>query len=988
MLKRQVCLLIGAGLLSPLSFAQLPAAATVSAEYVFDFDSATLPEGWLKKNLASTEPASSFLIPAGSTTLEIDVTVDHTAKYYIWTRTFASTGFDNEYYLTVGEESEKAFYAPTDYAGTKELPKWQNIYGSNSLNIPRGIILEKGKTTRLRFRMKEAGLGFDKLLITAQPNHIPAGLGQDVTIANSIPPRPDATPAWVAPSSGVPSAAAPRLFLPKDIPLASYTRAEQEQDQVTAVDEEHRQVQIAWTKLKKSAYRTEWANCVEKRNSIMAKALYYRLYNTAAMGQGAVDLLDGYLDNCLDFPVDANSRKLSMPGTRPTGEMILTSALVYDWVIALQGAGAFAAQREKIVRRFLERAAMEVGFPPVQNSISGHGAEAQLLRDQLSAALAFYNDYPRIYEIVGQRFFTDYVPVRNYVYNGGGFSQGSSYGPYRFQWDMFAAWMFKRMNKDKPLADQDVFSKAQELQLFHSIYQRRPDGQLMRDGDVYHSSYTDAGRYWTEPLPFMLAASYYQNSRLKREFVRQLDTYMTQRPNELIFNRTDGDEEAYLWLALFNNRAVKPAPDVDSASEWPSLTRYFGIPLGSMVARTEWTKATASSKAPVIAYMKAGHTRFGGHQHRDAGHFEIYYKGILASSSGIYSGLEADRKTLQEYNSKHDVNYQKRTVAHNALTIYQAGEVFDHRTDVVNDGGQLFDRDDQPESLAALQSDAYVYGRGIKQRVGLNNDASETRPAFSYLKGDIGKAYNAAKVENYQRAFVFLNLEKTAVPAALLVVDRLTPASNLTARPKWLMHSVTKPAVPTVPGTEFTTTKEFTVTTANAASKLVNRTLFPASVSAETVEGFVVDGQDFPSYTDKESRSEELGAYRVEVMPGALPSGESHYAMLNIMQVVDGSNAALPTVALTDSTGNIMLGAQIDNRAVYFAKSSLPVKVQTTLKLNPGTYNLLVTDLATGTWSVKGPAGTVEKIVEESHGTIYLSATAGGEYVLTPVTLQ
>lgn len=981
MLKKRLIWPIALGMLAQSAIAQVPAAATIRTEKLFDFDAATAPSGWIVAKSAPAEPNTLLLTPASAESLYIDVTVDHTAKYYIWVRTYAPEGRYNDYYLTVGSEPEKQITAFTTHTVAQEPLRWKNVYCDDTSNCQRGVYLTKG-TTRLQIRMKEPNLGFDKIIVTAQPNYQPDGLGQDASIVASIPQRPATAPAWVPPESGVPSAAAPRLLLPKDYPLEALKAAEQ--DRSTAVDEEHRQVQLAWTKLRASANRTAWDNCVQKRNSIMAKALYYRLYGTASMGNSAVTLLDDYLDSC-HASKNAQTGKFEVPGTRPTGEGILTSALVYDWVIAPQGPGAFVAEREKVVRRFLERAAMEVGFPPVQNSISGHGAEAQLLRDQLSAALAFYGDYPRIYEIVGQRFFTDYVPVRNYVYNAGGFSQGSSYGPYRYQWDMFAAWIFKRMNKDKALADQDVFDATQEQQLFHSIYQRRPDGQLMRDGDVYHSSYTDVGRYWTEPLPFMLAASYYQNSRLKREFVRQLETYKAQRPNEAIFNRTDGDEEAYLWLALFNNRAVKPAPDVDTASEWPSLTRYIDIPVGSMIARTDWTKATGSTNAPVIAYMKAGHTRFGGHQHRDAGHFEIYYKGILASSSGIYSGYEADRKTVQEYSSKHDVNYQKRTVAHNAVTIYQAGEIFDGRTEVVNDGGQLFDRDSQPESLAALQSDAHVYGRDIKRRIGLNNDASETRPAFSYLKGDIGKAYSAAKVDNYQRAFVFLNLEKTTVPAALLVFDRLKPASNLAAQPKWLMHSVTKPAVPSE--LEFAATKEFTVTTANAASKLVNRTLFPATASAQTVEGFVVDGHSFPIYTDKETRSEELGAYRVEVTPAAQPNGEA-YAMLNVMQVIDGTNRALPTTALTDTTGSIMLGALIDNRAVYFAKSSLPVNVQTTLKLDPGSYNLLVTDLASGTWSVKSSSGTVEKVVEESHGTIYLPATAGGEVVLTPLALQ
>lgn len=974
--KIKLIVLCAFGALTQPALAQLPEAATILTEQVFDFDQATRPDGWGSAKSAPKEPESTFLIPAGTATLEIDVTVDHTAKYYIWTRTYSPTGRDNQYFLKVGNEPEKEFYAPTTYAGTNEIPAWQNIFGENDAKVRRGIILPKG-TTRLSFRMSEPNLGLDKLIITAQPNFVPAGLGQKVTIEASIPPRSDAVPAWTPPEKGTPSSAAPRLFLPAGFPLKPFIDAEQ--DRSTPVDLEHEQVKLAWQKLRLSAANQDLKdNCVLQRNAIMANAVYYRLYpEKPETGDRAVKLLDSYLDGCLEYPVDKTTGKLQMPGTRPTGEMILTSALVYDWVIAPQGENKFVAEREKIVRRFLERAAMEIGFPPVQDSIAGHGAEAQLLRDQLSAAIAFYDKYPRIYEIVGRRFFTDHVPVRDYVYASGGFSQGTSYGPYRYQWDMFAAWLFKRMNWAKASDKQDVFAPTQQLQLYYSIYQRRPDGQLMRDGDVYHGSYTDLDRYWTEPMPFMLAASYYQNSRLKREFVRQLTAYRNERGNAAeIFSRTDGDEEGYLWLALFNNRAVKAAPDVDSADQWPSLTRYFGIPLASMIARTDWTKVGDTKNAPVIAYMKAGHTRFDGHQHRDAGHFEIYYKGILASSSGIYSGRAANRTTLQEYNSEHDLNYQKRTVAHNALTLYDAGEKFDQYGSslVSNDGGQMFDRDKPPVSLDALKSDEYVYGRGIKQRIGLNNDASETRPPFSYLMGDIGKAYSPAKIESYQRAFVFLNLENARVPAALMVFDRVRPTAGVSDGPKWLMHSEEKPDVPNVKG------REFTIVSKGGASKLVNRTLYPDSATTNVEEGFVVDGRTYPIYTDRENRSEEQGVHRVEIVPERSGDG---YAMLNVMQVIDGGNGALATQALADTTGK-MVGALVDNRAVYFAKSGVPLRETIRLELAAGTYNLLVTDLAAGKWLVTTGNVTAEKTVDESHGTIYLPAAPGGKYELTP----
>ena len=116
-------------------------------------------------------------------------------------------------------------------------------------------------------------------------------------------------------------------------------------------------------------------------------------------------------------------------------------------------------------------------------------------------------------------------------------------------------------------------------------------------------------------------------------------------------------------------------PDLEARSiyELP-LSRYFGSPIGLSIARTGWEDGVQSPA--VVAEMKVGEWYFANHHHLDAGHFQLYYKGILASDSGIYegrtrgSGEEGDT----DYGTKHDGGYHKRTIAHNTITVYDPDE--------------------------------------------------------------------------------------------------------------------------------------------------------------------------------------------------------------------------------------------------------------------------------------------------------------------------
>lgn len=940
------------------------AASVAYTENLFDVEKLVPVNDWDKIIIPDGSASAEALVAKGTSALTINIDVDHTAPLYVWVRAYSKSFAKGTVSVKAGGLAPKGSDVPTD--ATPNTLQW----------IKSGpFILDKGAST-VSITPAVTGLAVDKIVITAQLGYIPTDATRSPSNSNSLPAVPYWDPASVSYQAALLPTKGPRLFI-READIARLSDAEGARE-VATTDPELAFARKAWQSLKTaSATPTSEKDCKLRGKAIKAKALYYRLYGNATMGDEAVTMLIPYLDDCIVWDMDNNGVRTRL-STRPTGDMILLSALVYDWVLSTKPAMDF--EKDRIIRRFLERAPMEVGFPAKDATlISGHGAEAQLLRDQLSAAIAFKDRLPGIYTIVAKRIFEDVIPVRNYTYQSGGMHQGSSYGPYRFQWDMFTAWIYRSM----PLSDnstRNVFDPTQQNHLYHSLYQRRPDGQLMRDGDVYHSNYTAPGQYWIEPLPFMMAANYYKDRTLKRELARQLQSSIDRKQGFDEFTTKLADE---LWLVLFSDPTVVPYADTVAPAEnaqWPSLTRYFDKPLASMIARTQWTKGTTSpapgpnNAAPVIATMKVGRTRFGGHQHRDAGHFEIYYKGPLASSSGIYQGKVGEVKA--GFNSLHDTNYYKRTVAHNALLVFKENEEFEGGVSV-NDGGQLFYRDDLPTSLADLTEEEgdkpRAYGSAIKHRIGISD--AETAPAFSYLKGDISKAYLAGKAAGYERAFVFLNLKRPDIPAALIVLDRIQPS---TYTKRWLLHSVDQATS--------TGTGEFTITARGGASRLVNKTLLPEKAAMSQVSGYIAADQPFPMGVENDRNTEELGLYRVELDFPA--SDDSSNIMLNVMQVVDnavlGTNPLLTSALLKEQDGTNHIGVQVGNRAVFFGKTGTPA-TGTTLNI-PAGVDLLVTDLASGTWSIKRPdSSVVQQIVDEEHGTIYLPTPTAGVYTLSRV---
>lgn len=593
--------------------------------------------------------------------------------------------------------------------------------------------------------------------------------------------------------------------------------------------------------------------------------------------------------------------------SRASGQMLMCGAMVYDWCYDQMKDSEKKAYINEFVRI---SKTMECGYPPKNTEpIAGHSSEWMVMRDMLSAAIAIYDEFPEMYNHVMTMLCRDYIPVRNYVYAGHNYHQGTSYANVRFSNDLFSLWILDRMGAGA------VYDPAQQFVMYDFLYRRRPDGMVLPAGDV------NPGIGGSYGLPAMLAYSYYKDPYLAYEYKRN----------------TKIDNHCLIFDVLWRDYTIEP-----KSPETLPLTKYSGTPFGWMIARTGWDKNS------VIAEMKINEHFVGNHQHMDGGAFQIYYKGPLAIDAGAYHG------TSGGYNSPHNKNFFKRTVAHNSLLVFDPNEKFaswnyggtDKTEFADNDGGQRMpgDRWETCRSFADLLSDEYTTGQVLAHGIGGDYMA----PEYSYLSGDITKAYSD-KVKEVKRSFVFLNLKSEKVPAAMVVFDKVV-SKNPEFKKHWLLHSIEQPQV-SENGIIIKRTKD------GDSGMLSNTVLLPAkeNLDMQVIGGkgkeFWVNGTNYANapQAGRPDPRNERGEWRVEVSPSA-PANEDYF--LNVIQVADNNCNELHKASLLK--GENLVGAVIADRIVTFSKNGETINGKAEMDVQGnGTFKFVMTDMKPGTWQVK-----------------------------------
>lgn len=660
------------------------------------------------------------------------------------------------------------------------------------------------------------------------------------------------------------------------------------------------------------------------------QALNYLVYGTKSEARTAITtMLDSLKKTHFGTASDLS---------RASGSMLMVGAIVYDWCYDQMTS----EERQGYIKEFIRiSGTMESGYPPKRTeSVAGHLSEWMILRDMLSAGIAVYNEYPDMYNYVITMLTEDYKPVRDFIYSGGNYHQGTSYVNVRFGNDMFAQWILHKMGAG------DFFNASQQYVMYDFIYRRRPDGLVLPAGDTNHNR--NSMDYYS--LPCFLAASYYKDPYLQYEFERKMSL----------------DGNCIIFRLLWQDFSLKGTPPDDLP-----LSRFSGTPFGWMIARTGWGDES------VIAEMKINENFVGNHQHLDGGSFQLYYRGPLAIDTGLYQGTDGG------YNCSNNKNYTKRTIAHNSLLIYDPSEVFesynyggsDQTQTAANDGGQRMPGAGWKtcNSFKDLLGEEYTVGKTLAHGFGPDLKA----PEYTYLKGDITKAYSS-KVKDVRRSFVFLNMKESDVPGVLMVFDHVV-SSDPSFKKYWLLHSIEEPQID---GNSFTVRR--TLDGDNGMLKC--DMLFPEA-GIEKIGGkgkeFMVFGKNYESYPTKSrpDPTKEYGQWRIQESP---LQARSEDIFLNVMQVSDNSGDALKNVTKIDAPQ--LVGALIGDRAVLFSRNGSPLDGIVEFSVPSGVgrkMKVLVTDLKPGIWRVTVDGKPVKSSVKvsEQDGALYLTA-APGKYIL------
>jgi heparin/heparan-sulfate lyase len=642
------------------------------------------------------------------------------------------------------------------------------------------------------------------------------------------------------------------------------------------------------------------------------KAFVYLMSGDKTRGAEAVGLACRYLsavvfDNLLDI-------------TREVGRAIYTGALVYDWCYDLMTPG----ERDEIRKNLMRLADdMEIGWPPfLQGIVNGHGNEAQLNRDLLCLAIAIYDEDPVPYRYCSYRILEELVPMRRFEYQSPRHNQGISYGPYRFAWDLHAAWLFHRMT-GKPVFDGNI----SDVYRFW-LYMRLPNGRMLRDGDGFSD-----GRPANLGSTPLLACAYNLDPIIKGDLERQ-----------------GGPPGEPMLFLLLNDPDLKAEKSLASLP----LTIDFGPVLGSMVARTGWN--LGPNIADVVVEMKGGGYHFGNHQHSDAGSFQIYYRGLQAGDLGQY----------RFYGTPYDSNFNKRSVAHSMMLAVDPAEKFGIPA---NDGGTRNVRSCPRSPEQAAKDPMFANGSTISASFG----PAKERPFFSCFSVNLKSAYSD-KIRDYVRTFCFLNLDNAQTPAVLIVLDNMTTAKP-EFRKYWQVNTLNPPEK-TADG----------VTLRNSDlglhGKVVVRMLRPAAREREmeVLNGKAAQSVFGQKFTPPDAARPESNGHRVMFSPR---TGRTNDIFLTVMQMADDAVAELPVRVMETPA---VFELTIADRVIVLNKTTTLLGQSFRVTVPGGrNHQLLLTGLAPGVWSIRSQHGQVEfntRVAAGKNTAFFI--VPGGVYVVQP----
>lgn len=796
--------------------------------------------------------------------------------------------------------------------------------------------LNKGENS-ISLSARKTSFYIDKIIITNSILYYPVGFGQDIGEGSGI------TEIYEKPNFYPEKGTHPRVLL--DSKRVTTIRKNLKHEENLKVYEK---VLSALSYTNNGVLDESLSNNedIKALNRVESNAFMYQMTGLSKYAETAISVITNYLST-MKYPIG------TLEDMRNRGGVIFKASLVYDWC---HDAECFTDDRKKKLTELIIKQAgyLECGWPSVNLSAydSGHGWENSIVKDLFAFAIAVYDEYPEIYECVAGRVFSEFIPVANYHYGLGDFFNraGDDYGLYRYEFELYMTALLKAMGAE------DIINENQKNVAYQAILRLKPDNTRFRTGDIW----TYGEKNPPEAYHLMLLASFiYKDAYLKQFFFDRFP-----EPSH-IWNSVTG-LSPMLYLVLNDTDVSRRI-----RNELP-LSSFSGGDTGVLTARTSWEQGKNSDAMAVSVRMPKKF--YGGHQHLDAGSFEVYYKGPLAIDSGVYNSApwtdsDGNEVTNLAYGSDHDLNYHKRTVAHNSMLIYKEGET-GFGIGTVNDGGQRV-------------PSHYPHNITLEEYTSEDKNISEVisyeeSPYYTYIRGDLTGWYAEDKVENYERSFLFWNFFDEVYPGALIVFDKVS-ATDASYKKSWLLHSQQEPEIKGV--------KTIIRRNENGYNgRLINETLLPENPQFEIIGGegkeYFVDGKNYHAVPLYEP-TDESGNYRVEISP---PEENKEDYFLNVIQVSEDNDNIIPLKSELFENENFY-GVKINRRVALFYKHD--GKLSDNFEINDvKTYNekeYAVCGLAGGIWQVTDGENSENTAVSESGGTLYFKSR-GGNISITPVS--
>ena len=678
-------------------------------------------------------------------------------------------------------------------------------------------------------------------------------------------------------------------------------------------------------------------NTFELLTRIEAKAFHYLLTGDELYGYQAIYNIKNAILTAEHIEIDPY---------RAYGLTMYVAACVYDWCYGL----LTDKDKSEIVRGCINLLGkrMEVGCPPAkEGAIAHHTVECQILRSYLSLGIAVFDEYPDIYEFVAGRLYNDIVPAQNFMLGSEKHWEGAYYAPFRFCNLLDAQFLILAMTEGKAeMLDANslhtVANSFMDFTLPGLTYDRI---HVFEMGDVAASSFED---YFSSCF---FSSCMFGDAKLKGF---SFECYNDKTDFDRLMNNTYVSAVRYLIL---NDPELEP----EDPFEGRALVKMTKYPGSAIFARSAWN----DKNAPAV-YMTMPEFYSASHSHAEAGSFQIYYKGMLASDSGYYT----------THGIGHHAAYTRQTISSNSILVYNPGFIVEGGwRDHVYSGGQSL-RQDITRIIAPYTLEDAMKCASMNQLtiLGKAYDASDGY-RFSYIAADMTKAYDEETVEEVTRHMLSVMTDNEKCPMVFATFDRITAVSPHFKKTV-LLHSQVEPTI----------TKDgfvvITNTNGENNGKLVAQslhtdmsvTVFGDGNGAEyTIQDTVFKPRSY-NYNDPD--------YRIELSPVAPAKTD---LILTAMYVTDADNEDELTKAEQLNTDKLA-GALILGRALLFnkGKDKLSESFKLDLPKGKGVLECYIAGIKGGEWRITDGDGENTAQCTDTEGVISFTSR-GGSIAVSPI---